>query len=141
MPYVHKPERRAERFMRCVEKQPNGCWRWTGFINPQGYGYSSLRGKKSLAHRVSYWIFVGEVKDGMDLDHLCRNRYCVNPAHLEQVTRSENLKRGFDARGCGNGHKYTEENTSVVRRSDGTTERRCKICHRNRNARSRRSVH
>lgn len=133
MPYVYHKERRIDRFMRSVGKLPSGCWQWTGYVTPQGYGLSALHGKKSLAHRVSYSLLVGDVPEGLDLDHICRNRSCVNPAHLEPVTRSENLKRGFDARGCNNGHPYTEENTSYVTRSNGVVERRCKICHRVRN--------
>jgi hypothetical protein len=100
---------------------------------PNGYGQVGFRGKLCVAHRA-FWIFSGMPDPGKnDLDHLCRNRKCVNPKHLEIVSRSENLKRGFLARGCKNGHKFTENDFSVVKRSDGTTELRCKICHRARN--------
>ena len=135
MPYRTIPENRKARFMARVEIRENGCWYWLGAINKTGYGVSSIDGQKTLAHRA-FWIFEnGQVPEGMDLDHLCRNRACINPEHLEVVTRSVNLRRGFEARGCRNGHKFNNEDFSIVHRSDGTTERRCKVCHRANNKR------
>lgn len=84
---------------RYVEDE-NGCWRWTGPLYPDsGYGHAArtVRGTNA-AHIVFYLHHVGPVPDGLDLDHLCRVRDCVNPAHLEPTTRAENLRRGHLAR-------------------------------------------
>lgn len=138
MPYRTIPENRRARFMARVEISSNNCWNWCGPLNKGGYGLSSIDGKRTLAHRA-FWLFdQGPIPDGMDLDHLCRNRNCINPAHMEIVTRSVNLRRGFEARGCKNGHPFNGDDFSIVNRSDGSTERRCKICHRARNKKEKR---
>ena len=138
MPYRTIIENRRARFMKRVEIDAHsGCWNWTGPVNRGGYGASAINGQRTLAHRA-FWIFErGPVPRGLDLDHLCRNRRCINPDHLEPVTRSVNLRRGFEARGCINGHPFSKEGFSIIRRSNGTTERRCKICQRNSNERVR----
>lgn len=138
MPYQEIKERRIRRFHRRIRKDPDtGCWEWTGSTNSGGYGQSSYDGQPTTAHRAYWRCVVGPIADDMDLDHLCRNRLCVNPDHLEPVTRSENLERGYEARGCKNGHPFTEENMTVVNRTDGRTFRRCKVCHRERNKRAK----
>lgn len=71
----------------------DGCWVWTASQNGTGYGALTIAGARKLAHRLAYAHLVGPIPDGLDLDHLCRNRMCVNPAHLEPVTRRENLRR------------------------------------------------
>jgi hypothetical protein len=98
------------------------CWLWKGHVGPNGYGYA---GKGKLAHRVVYEALVGPIPDGLDLDHLCRVRACVNPAHLEPVTRAENLWRGALARltACPRGHPYDRIDHDQHRRS-------CSICKR-----------
>jgi hypothetical protein len=73
---------------------PNGCWVWRKATDPNGYGRFWFDGRMLGAHRVSYQLLVGPVPEGLDLDHLCRNRRCVNPSHLEPVTRRTNLVRG-----------------------------------------------
>lgn len=140
MAYRFKAESRRARFMRRVSIDQHGCWLWDK-VGVGGYGVSSLHGKHTLAHRVAYWLFRGEYQDGHDLDHLCRNRLCVNPEHLEPVTRSENLRRGVTSRGCIHGHSYADKDSYyVVNRSDGTKERRCKTCHRERNKRAKQAA-
>lgn len=88
-----------QRFFQHVEDLPNGCWNWKGpFKSKGGYGAFYRRGSAVLAHRWSYERFVGPVKDGFELDHTCRRRTCVNPKHLEQVTKQENLRRMWEHR-------------------------------------------
>lgn len=83
----------ADRFQRRVA--PSGeCWTWTGATEHHGYGRFWLNGKMRYAHRVAYEWFRGPIPEGHDIDHLCRVRNCVNPFHLEAVTRQVNLLRG-----------------------------------------------
>lgn len=107
-----------------------GCWEWTGYINPYGYGEVRVGPRMEKAHRVAYEFWVGPIPEGLDLDHLCRNRGCVNPSHLEPVTRRVNVLRGegITARRarsdrCVQGHEYTPENTL---NREGF--RRCRAC-------------
>lgn len=105
------------------------CWPWTGYVGRNGYGYAA---KGKLAHRLAYEAIVGPVPVGLDLDHLCRVRACVNPAHLEPVTRAENLWRGALARltACPRGHPYDRIDHHKHRRS-------CSICKRAKDRRYR----
>lgn len=104
--------------MAKVAPEPNtGCWLWTGAID-QGYGKTSLRGRTLPAHRLSYLMHVGIFPYELQLDHLCRTRACVNPAHLEPVSPKENVLRGtghcaVNARKthCRKGHAFSPENT------------------------------
>lgn len=78
----------------------NGCWIWQrAMLGNTGYGQISVHDKPVGAHRVFYEKFKGAIPAGLDIDHLCRVRACVNPEHLEPVTRAENLRRGRIARG------------------------------------------
>lgn len=100
----------------------NACWLWTAFTQ-KGYG----RFEGVVAHRVAYELLVGPIPDGLQLDHLCRVRQCVNPAHLEPVTNAENARRAAVARThCVHGHEFTPENTSLNRRG----ARVCRTCTR-----------
>lgn len=75
-----------------------GCWVWQRAIKPEGYGYLTYKGKTTYAHRLFFERVYGPIPKGMDIDHLCRNRACVNPDHMEVVTRQENALRGHRAR-------------------------------------------
>lgn len=86
-----------------------GCWNWQLYLNDRGYGKSGTKGSENtLAHRVVYERLVGPIPDGLQLDHLCRNPRCVNPAHLEPVTQSINQRRGDNA-------KLTQEQVDTIR--------------------------
>jgi hypothetical protein len=118
------------RFWARVTKDPDpGCWHWTG-AKASGYGRVYWFGKARPAHQITYEAYVGPIPEGMDLDHLCRVRECVNPAHLEAVTRRINLLRGrtipaahAERTHCPNGHEFTPENIYTWRNA-----RWCRTC-------------
>ena len=85
-----------ERFWARVE-QSGDCWSWTGAKNDQGYGQIRVDGRIVYAHRFSYELHLGSIPSGLQIDHLCRNRGCVRPDHLEPVTSAENTHRGEPA--------------------------------------------
>lgn len=102
-----------ERFWSKVVKG-DGCWTWIG-ARVHGYGFffvEKLNGKiiNEYAHRFSYKWLVGGIPEGLTIDHLCRNRSCVNPAHMEVVTQGENNKRGHMQTHCMRGHALTADN-------------------------------
>lgn len=114
----------------------SGCWNWTGTIADTGYG----RVRKAYAHRVAYEFWIGPIPDGLQIDHLCRNRRCFNPEHLEAVTQRENILRGESPMArharrthCVHGHEFTAENTYSP--PSGATHRHCRTCIRNRPSR------
>lgn len=108
-----------DRFFARLAQRRNGCWIWTAAkVAGYGLGYSWLTvpTKGAYAHRIAFEYFIGSIPKGRELDHLCRNRACCNPTHLELVTRGENTKRANDARThCNNGHAFTKRN-SVTRK-------------------------
>jgi hypothetical protein len=84
----------ADRLARCYVIEPNGCWRWIKGLTTVGYGHFSIRSVYYQAHLLLYILHVGPLPDGLEPDHLCRNRWCVNPFDLEFVTHAVNVQRG-----------------------------------------------
>jgi hypothetical protein len=138
------------RFINTI-KVVNECWEWQNKLDIDGYGIFRHKNKNVRAHRFSYGYFnqIDKLDRNMHVDHLCRNRSCVRPDHLELVTPRENTLRGLDAKAainarkthCINGHKYTEENTYYhIRKTpkrnngklSGRKERQCRECQRER---------
>lgn len=124
----------ADRFWAKVEKS-DGCWLWkAGKFNKTGYGCFKCGGVSRLAHRFSYELSVGPIPDGLELDHLCRVKACVNPAHLEAVPRRVNILRGVSPMAkaaqrthCVKGHKL-----QPYMGPDTQRRRICKVCMRQR---------
>jgi len=112
--------------------EPNsGCWLWTGAITADGYGKTAVNRMSRLAHRVFYELVNGAIPSGLMLDHLCRVRCCINPAHLEPVTNRENVLRGtsftaVNARKthCNSGHPFAAGNLYLT----PTGQRTCREC-------------
>lgn len=125
-----------ERFWAKVKKT-DGCWIWTGALDPAGYGAFHLSGKVVKAHRLSLQLAGIEIPKGLHTDHLCRTPACVNPSHLEPVTPKENCRRGFApmmiihrSGKCSHGHEMTKENTYVRKDTGGNM---CRACHKKNN--------
>jgi hypothetical protein len=126
------------RFWAKVQKG-DGCWFWTGAVSGgDGYGRFNIGGTK-LAHRIAYEALVGPIPVGLTIDHLCRVRVCVNPAHMEPVTLAENLRRQVSFNGgkerCPQGHEYDyryPDGRRGCRRCDTEASRRYRERHRDR---------
>jgi hypothetical protein len=125
-----------ERFWPKVKVGAVGeCWPWLAYRDRDGYGRFSWQQEDGKivshgAHRLAYTLRIGVIPEGLTLDHLCRNRGCVNPAHLEPVTRRENILRGTGPAAlaarkteCKRGHPFDEKNTGHERKG-----RYCKTC-------------
>lgn len=122
----------------------DGCWEWKASHDTRGYGLLWLNRRWIGAHRFAYELLVGPIPDGLEIDHLCRNKSCVNPAHLEPVTHLENMRRAdYGSKGdrgkhnavkthCPVGHPYTADNTKLYR-----GRRSCRVCSQAANQRYR----
>jgi hypothetical protein len=113
-----------------------GCWMWTAGTSPKGYGRFSVGAQRVFAHRWAYIYAKGPVPEGLELDHLCRVRSCVNPDHLEAVTHQENIRRSEAGdrskhqsikTHCPSGHPYSGSNLYILKSRFG---RSCRECHR-----------
>lgn len=123
----------AVRLWRKIEKTKEGCWLLTGKLRPDGYGVISRDGKQQLSHIVAYELTHGPIPDGLVIDHLCRNRSCVNPTHLEPVTQQENISRGKagetrkrlaeEQTHCKRGHPFSGDNLIIDK-----NQRICRAC-------------
>lgn len=122
-----------DRLLFWVREDENGCWIWQAAKKDSGYGVIQVDGKLKYAHRVAYEEFVADIPDGLTIDHLCRNRACVNPfGHLEPVPHRVNILRGDGPAArhaatthCPKGHPYDAANTGV-----SMGRRKCRICAR-----------
>lgn len=121
---------------------PDECWPWLGARNKRGgHGVAYIGHQRSMAaHRAVYQLVIGPIPRELVTDHLCRNPWCVNPAHIEPVTQLENVRRGRagDASRarcaavthCPQGHEYTIENTKLALLGNGYLARQCRECGR-----------
>lgn len=123
----------ASRLQRRVHVDHIGCWLWNGSRDAGGYPTATIAARRGFAHRLVYELLVGVIPAGLELDHLCRVRHCVNPDHLEPVTKAENIRRSYGLgalrarqQQCRRGHPLTGENLSIA--TNG--RRRCLTCRR-----------
>ena len=128
-----------QKFLSKIKITSSGCWEWGKPNHNKGYGVLCYKYKRMYIHRFIYDYFYGNLKPNLQIDHLCRNRLCVNPKHLEQVTHKTNTLRGFSFSAinsrkthCPKGHPYSGDNLCFDYR--GT--RRCKKCRSENNRRS-----
>jgi hypothetical protein len=115
-----------------IGENPLDCWLWVGALNPgNGYGVINVDGKKRFAHRVAYELSIDAIGTGLEIDHLCRVRACVNPLHLEAVPASTNVRRQprRAVTHCPQGHPYSGDNLY-----EWNGHRKCRTCQRERRA-------
>lgn len=136
MPKITEAERERRFWARVDRNGPNGCWLWIGRLDTKGYGLWDPRWRRpKSAHITAYEWTRGPVPAGLELDHLCRVPACVNPDHLEPVTKLVNIRRGvspsaINARKthCRRGHPFDRANTIPYVDSKGREHRRCRNC-------------
>ena len=134
-----KKERAEIRFWRLAETgHKSTCWNWIGSLDPDGYGCFWVDKKLIKAHRFSLEFAKGKILPGLTIDHLCKNRRCVNPSHMQLVTLKDNILRGESPAAkaarrtcCSAGHEYVEGSFSLTTKRNGKSfPRRCKLCRR-----------
>ena len=118
-----------------IKADASGCWLWTGALDGCGYSKIGIAGKTKSMHPLMYELFKGPIPKGLEIDHLCRVRNCVNPDHLEAVTHKENMRRGDLSKNgdnerrkthCKHGHEFTDTNTFISKQN----KRVCRACGR-----------
>ncbi|MEU5330906.1 HNH endonuclease signature motif containing protein [Streptomyces parvus] len=121
----------TDRFLDKISESESGCWEWTGHVKPNGYGQVRINRRPLHAHRVAYEAMRGPIPPGLVIDHLCRNRRCVRPEHLEPVSHRTNILRGEGPAArharqthCLRGHPFNAANTYVSPRG----ARNCRAC-------------
>lgn len=134
-PAIHKPAtiEAIEKFAKSFTIHSSGCWTWNNYISPAGYGYFHFKSGQARAHRWFYQAFHNVTLAAKDTcDHLCNNRTCVNPKHIEIVDSRTNNNRSNSPSAlnsrkthCKNGHEFTKENTYI---KPNKTERNCRTC-------------
>jgi len=123
-----------EKFLEKVKVMDSGCWEWQGEIIYSGYGATHFRGKHQTAHRVAYLLFRGDIPIGLEPDHICLNKSCVNPEHLRLISHRDNLlaSNGVVAKAarqthCIHGHPFDLFNT-IYHKSRKSIQRHCRMC-------------
>lgn len=138
---IHIPKFDHSRFLSKIRVLENNCWKMDLKIRKDGYFNFGINGRTYLAHRVSHEIFSGFEYSNTLIDHICMNRYCVNPEHLREVDPRTNAlensnspkKKQFEKTHCKHGHEFTPENTYIIRRGVyGGILRNCRECEKNR---------
>lgn len=133
--YLVLTDNQTRRFLKKIRNGlPNACWPWAGCKEKDGYGICRINLKRLRAHRVSYELFRGKIPKGLVIDHLCRQRACVNPLHMEPVTSAENTGRSEIApavinskkKYCLRGHPLSGDNLILTK----DNKRNCRICRR-----------
>ena len=145
-----KPRTAAEKFHDKYAVDPDtGCWNWTDVPGDHGYGTISeapapMQRRTLLAHRVSYELHKGPIPDGLVVDHMCNNRRCVNPDHLQAITHEANIKRSpaphvqrWLTGRCIRGHDLTDPEVAYIRPDNGRPM--CRVCVRIRGEATRRN--
>ena len=136
--------------LRAFLDRPDECWIWEGAkVNGYGVCGRSVNGKpkRFYCHDLTYELWHGPKPAGLHIDHLCRNRACFNPAHLEAVTQQENIRRGHAGFAnsakthCPKGHPYDAVNTAVRHKKNGGINRICRTCHRAESRRRKERAH
>ncbi len=124
-----------------IPKDPKACWIWIGRLSPEGYDKFSFINHEYLAHRFVYEYLVGQIPKELQIDHLCRNKACVNPHHLEPVTSKININRGKGNPNkykikCKNGHPFNKNNI-YYQIENGYVKRKCVQCRKDAKTRFR----